>query len=192
MRGAAVRSLQERLVALGYFLSFVDGVFGESTEHAVVAFQKVNGLARDGVVGPRTRRALERPIRPLPGHVGARSHVEVDLTRQVVYLVEAGRITTIFDSSTGSGHLYEDGGEVHMARTPEGSFRVERIIDGWRESSLGLLWRPAYIYGGYALHGSTSVPPYPASHGCVRLTIAAMDRLFPRVAIGTRVYVYRT
>jgi N-acetylmuramoyl-L-alanine amidase len=44
---------------------------------------------------------------------------------------------------------------------------------------------------GYALHGSTSVPTYAASHGCVRVTVPAMNRVWPRLFIGERVYVYR-
>ena len=35
-------------------------------DHAVVAFQKVNRIGRDGVVGPVTRKALERPRAPRP------------------------------------------------------------------------------------------------------------------------------
>src|SRR5262245_22860493 len=53
-RGASVTYLQRRLAALHYDIGTVDGVFGSNTYHAVVAFQKVNGLSRDGVVGPTT------------------------------------------------------------------------------------------------------------------------------------------
>lgn len=42
------------------------------------------------------------------------------------------------------------------------------------------------------VHGSTSVPAYPASHGCVRVTVPVMDRLWGLLTIGTRVSVYRT
>ena len=65
-------------------------------------------------------------------------------------------------------------------------------VNGWRKSDLGLLWRPAYFTGGYAVHGSLSVPPFPASHGCVRLTMASMNRLYDRLPVGTPVLVYRT
>jgi lipoprotein-anchoring transpeptidase ErfK/SrfK len=51
--------------------------------------------------------------------------------------------------------------------------------------------RPNYFYRGYALHGSTSVPTSAASHGCVRLTIPAMNRVWSQLVIGERVYVYR-
>jgi lipoprotein-anchoring transpeptidase ErfK/SrfK len=44
---------------------------------------------------------------------------------------------------------------------------------------------------GYAIHGSTSVPSYPASHGCVRVTLPAMNRLWSSLRIGMPVHVYR-
>ena len=83
-------------------------------------------------------------------------------------------------------------GDVRLAVTPLGSFAIQRKIDGWRKSKLGLLWRPAYFTGGYALHGAYSVPPFPASHGCIRITITAMDRWYAKLPVGTPMLVYRS
>jgi lipoprotein-anchoring transpeptidase ErfK/SrfK len=47
------------------------------------------------------------------------------------------------------------------------------------------------VHNGVALHGSTSVPTYAASHGCVRLTVPAMNRIWSGLHVGERVYVYR-
>lgn len=52
-KNADVTALQTKLKALGY-LDTVDGAFGWSTFEAVKAFQKVNGLSNDGVVGEKT------------------------------------------------------------------------------------------------------------------------------------------
>ena len=52
--GDAVRKLQELLNAKGYTCGNVDGIFGSKTYAAVLAFQKANGLAADGIVGPLT------------------------------------------------------------------------------------------------------------------------------------------
>src|SRR5512135_70226 len=191
-RGSAVVTLQRRLAALRYDAGPVDGVFGYSTLHAVVAFQKVNRLARDGVVGPLTWAALARPYVPWPRHTSSVYSVEVDLARQVAYLVRYGAVQRILDASTGSGQLYRSGGAWHRAVTPVGEFRVYRRYNGWETGPLGSLWRPNYFTGGYAVHGSTSVPAYPASHGCVRVTVPAMDRLWGLLTIGTRVSLYRT
>jgi lipoprotein-anchoring transpeptidase ErfK/SrfK len=65
-------------------------------------------------------------------------------------------------------------------------------VDAWDKSPLGQLYRPRYFNGGVAVHGYPSVPAYPASHGCVRVSLAAMDMiwrddLLPR---RTPVWVY--
>lgn len=180
-RGAAVVSLQRRLTGLRYDVGAVDGIFGYSTLHGVYAFQKVQGIRVDGIVGPVTWSRLARPYRPRARHAHSAAAVEVNLTRRVVYLTRSGAVTRILDASPGKP----------ATPTPTGSFRINRRIDGWRQSSLGLLWRPNYFYRGYALHGSRSVPTYSASHGCVRVTIAAMNRVWSQLHVGERLYVYR-
>lgn len=56
--GETVRQIQEKLLDWGYYSGEVDGVFGSKTEEAVEYFQKKNGLAVDGKVGPETLAAL--------------------------------------------------------------------------------------------------------------------------------------
>ena len=58
MTGSEVRQMQERLIALGYLEGKADGVYGSSTANAVIAFQRTNGLAKDGVAGPKTLQAI--------------------------------------------------------------------------------------------------------------------------------------
>jgi len=190
--GAAVKALQKRLHELGYQVQEADGQFGPETHHSVVAFQKVNRLGRDGIVGPITRKALERPRAPKPRSAKAGFHVEADLTLQVVYMVRDGKVVEILDASSASGQSYTVDGDVRLAVTPLGSFTIQRKIDAWRKSKLGLLYRPAYFIGGYALHGAYSVPPFPASHGCIRITTTAMDRWYAKLPVGTPMLVYRS
>lgn len=178
-RGSPVRALQQRLVQLRYWLGPVDGIYGYQTTQAVLAFQKVNGLARDGIAGPKTLAALKSPIRPKPRST-ARLVVEVVKSKQVVLLVRSGKVDRIFNASTGTSRT----------PTPSGTYRVVRQINGWRDAPLGRLYRPKYFYRGYALHGSTSVPAYPASHGCVRVSLWAMDYLWSRVPVGSYVRSY--
>ena len=80
----------------------------------------------------------------------------------------------------------------HLAATPVGSFRVQREVDADVKAPLGTLHRPLYFYQGWAVHGAASVPAYPASHGCVRVSDADADWLFPLVPIGTAVVIYDT
>ena len=57
-KGNEVKEVQRRLKLWGYYKGSVDGVFGEATRSAVIAFQKKNGLTADGVVGKATYKAL--------------------------------------------------------------------------------------------------------------------------------------
>lgn len=179
--GAAVAMVQERLLELGYWLPTADGQFDASTHHAVVALQKAAGLARDGIVGPTTYQALDRGARPKPRSTTG-TVLEVDRAAQLVLLVADGELRWVLDTSTGR--------RDHT--TPAGRFRIQRQIDGYRYAPLGTLYRPKYFYGGIAFHGYPSVPPYPASHGCVRVTNAAMDWLWANdeAPIGRAVWVY--
>ena len=52
-------ALQKRLVQLGFWMSAADGSYGDTTQQAVLAFQKAAGLERDGVAGPQTMKALQ-------------------------------------------------------------------------------------------------------------------------------------
>lgn len=56
--GEDVRQLQALLRDLGLYTASVDGIFGEKTKAAVLAFQQSYGLLRDGIVGPGTKQAL--------------------------------------------------------------------------------------------------------------------------------------
>ena len=179
--GAEVAALQQRLADLGYWLGAVDGNYGGATAHAVTALQKVAGVAPDGIVGPATQVALDQGVRPIPlSTVGA--VVEIDLARQVLLVVRDGVLVEVFDTSTGR----------RAGATPAGNWQVEREIDGYRRAPLGTLYRPKYFRGGVAIHGFTSVPSHPASHGCVRLTYAAMDHVWEAnlAPVSTPVWVY--
>ena len=189
--GSAVVALQQRLAALHYFdVRTADGVFGPNTYHAVIAFQKVQGLARDGVVGPVTWAKLAKPYVPGPRYRLATASLEVNLARQVLYYVRNGAIQRIVDVSTGSGAWYYSQGRWARAITPTGRFHLYWRYNGWQAGPLGSMYRPNYFYAGYAVHGMTSVPAYPASHGCVRMTVPTMDRMWSSLWIGMPVAIY--
>jgi N-acetylmuramoyl-L-alanine amidase len=194
MSGADVKALQQKLISLKYYdLSTANGVFGKETHHAVVAFQKHHGLGRDGIVGPITRGKLAAPSTPRPRVTRSGVYYwEINLTKQVMYSFYGSKVSRIINISSGSGRLYTTpSGGTARAITPTGTFRIQRKINGWRQSDLGLLYRPAYFIGGYAIHGSTSVPSYPASHGCVRTNLWTQDRIYNALIIGRLIYIYK-
>ena len=189
--GPAVAALQGRLGRLGYWLGVADGNFGLTTQQAVYALQKAAGLTADGVYGPKTAAALDKGV--LPRARSASGHViEINLTLDLLMIVNDGKIAAVLNTSTGGGYTYTSDGVTAVARTPTGQFRIFRSVDGMDVSPLGELWRPRYFYGGYAIHGSDSVPPYPVSHGCVRLSYPAIDWIWAagQAPIGTGVSVY--
>ncbi|MCB7136810.1 L,D-transpeptidase family protein [Cellulosimicrobium marinum] len=191
--GDRVRVLQERLAELGYFIPPPDGAFGPGTQQAVWALQKAAGISRDGVVGPATQAALDEGVRPA-ARSGAGKVVEIDLNRQLLLAVEDGRVVTVVNASTGNGETFEAKGRTYRAGTPRGTFAVGRQVDANYESSLelGSMWRPKFFTGGIAVHGSPSIPPWPASHGCVRVANGAMNWIWDSWGAppGTTVLVY--
>lgn len=189
--GPQIRQLQRALAALGYWLGEPDGEFGYLTEQAVIALQKAARLATDGRVGPRTKDALVRAVRPAPRRAVG-TGIEIDLAHQLLLYVQDGILRYIFNTSTGSGTTYWLGGRSHVAVTPIGEFDVYREVNGADVSPLGVLWRPKYFVGGVAIHGYPDVPTYAASHGCVRLTNAAMNFVWAAgiAPLGTSVWVY--
>ncbi|MCE1179399.1 MAG: L,D-transpeptidase family protein [Micrococcales bacterium] len=192
MKSAAVRDLQIRLARLGYWLGAADSAYGHLTTQAVMAIQGAAGVARDGICGPVTWSKVVAGVRPT-----ARSRsgkvIEVDKYRQIIKFVVNGRLYITIHTSTGSNQRYYSGGAWHTAYTPTGHFRVFRQVNAWDKSPLGELYRPKYYYGGYAIHGSLSIPGYPASHGCCRVSTGAMNLFWGTsypIQIGTAVWVY--
>ena len=181
----------ERLLSnLGYWTGAVDGVLDVGSRHALIAFQKVEGRQRAGKFTKDELQALRAASRPLPRQTGD-AHIEIDLTRQVLFIVDAaGSVTHILPVCTGNEKQYVDHGETHRAHTPRGKFTVLRKIAGWRRSSLGLLYYPNYIHSGIAIHGSLSMAVYPASHGCIRIPMFAAKEFSEMTPVGTEVIVY--
>ncbi|MGO4340621.1 L,D-transpeptidase family protein [Phycicoccus sp. Soil748] len=188
--GPYVRSVQQRLSDLGYWNGTPDGQYGGLTAQAVMALQKAAGLGRDGVYGPSTRQALKAGVRPV-SRIGG-TGIEIDKARQLLLVVRGGAVTMVLNTSTGSGQPYTSGGVEYTATTPVGTYSVFRSVDHLDKGPLGDLWRPRYFNGGIAVHGAGSVPGYPASHGCARVTNAAMDMIWATntMPIGSRVVVY--
>lgn len=189
--GEQVKGLQNKLQSLGFWVGSTDGRYGLTTTQAVMAVQKAAGLERDGVMGSKTRQALERGV-----SVSAKSSsghwIEIDKSRQLVLIADGGDVQTILNTSTGSGDPYTSEGKTSVANTPSGKFKMFRQVDALDKAPLGELWRPKYFNGGIALHGAESVPAYPASHGCARVSNPAMDWIWStnKAPIGTNVWVY--
>lgn len=187
---AEIMEAEQRLSSLGYWTGPIDGSFDDNSKHALVAFQKIEGRKRRGKLTHDELEALRLAVRPEPRD-STYPHIEVDLARQVLMIVDAdGQAHHIIPVCTGNEKNYMDHGESHRAHTPRGKFTVLRKIAGWRRSSLGLLYYPNYIVNGIAIHGSLSIPAFPASHGCIRIPMFAAKEISEMTPVGTIVVVY--
>jgi N-acetylmuramoyl-L-alanine amidase len=187
---AQILEAETILANLGYWILKVDGVADASTRHAIIAFQKVEKRKRAGVLNEAELSAMRSASRPNPKFTGE-AHIEVDITRQVLFVVnENGVVTHILPVSTGNEEKYFQDGKWQTAHTVRGEFRIVRQIKGVRRAPLGNLYNPNYFYEGWAIHGSNSVPARPASHGCVRIPRFADKAFSEMIRVGMKVYVF--
>jgi lipoprotein-anchoring transpeptidase ErfK/SrfK len=171
-RGPSVLALEQRLDAIHYAVQ-VDGVFGDDDTEAVYAFQKIEGLPRTGLV---TRTFWQRLlVARTPAARYAGNHVEVDKTRQVLFVVRAGKVALVVATSAGA-----------TGNTPLGVWHVYRKVAGYD----WVLYYPSYFLRGFAIHGYPDVPPYPASHGCARIPMWVATTVYGLIPDGSTVYVY--
>ena len=187
--GPATQVVQLRLLGLGFWLKAADGSYDFTTRQAVMAFQKFAELPVTGSVDDETADAILHADRPLSRSEEKgldKDVVEVDLDRQLTFVVREGVTEAVLNVSTGTGKPYVERSPKNpnivirdVADTPKGRFRVEKLRpDGWWNGDLGSIYRPIYFRGGIAFHGSAVIPAYPASHGCVRVSVDAMDMLW--------------
>ena len=139
-RGIVTRTMileaQERLIELGYWIGETEGKWGEASRSGLIAFQKVEGRPRTGKLTAAELEALNAASRPSPLERGS-AHIEVDLKRQVLFVVDAGgAISRILPVSTGDGKMFTVDDYTQPAVTPTGRFHVYRKLPGWRKSPL--------------------------------------------------------
>jgi hypothetical protein len=186
-QGPLVWYLEYRLTALKYCPGPIDGVYDYRTQDAVMAFQKVEMLKRDGMVGDTFWQRFPAAKTPVPELTEEGTRVEVDITRQVLFMITDNRVWKIVHVSTGS---------VRNA-TLTGHFQIaaEMKRPRWVMGDLGIwIYYPSYFDVEHllAIHGSPKVPPWPASHGCVEVPMWMAIELFYQLPVGTQLYIYRS
>ena len=176
--GDAVKLLNGLLARQGYVN---DGGrnFNSATGRAVLAFRKVNGMARKSSA---TGSIFKTLVKGKGGfkleHPGAGHHVETDLSRQVMVLANGRRVDEIYHISSGAPATPTILGKFHFYRKEPGT------------NSHGMV-NSVYFIRGYATHGYDPVPTYPASHGCLRNPIPDSRHIYNWIDLGDPIYVYR-
>jgi hypothetical protein len=176
--GKDVELFNDLLNKQGYRNASNGSSYTSATKRAVLAFRKANNMER-------TTRASATIFKRLAGgrgefkprHPGAGAHVEVDISRQVMALIENGKAKYTYPVSTGAP----------ATPTIRGHYRFYRRQPGF--NSVGMYYS-VYFIRGYAIHGYHSVPNYPASHGCVRNPIPDSKFIYNWVRLGMSIYTY--
>ena len=175
--GPLVRLLQRGLDKLAYAVPRNDS-FDAATGRAVMAFRKVNGMPRRF---DADRAVIEKVLAGRgafkPRHPDAGRHVEADISRQVLALIDGGKVVDTYHTSTGAP----------ATPTIIGDFRVYMKDPG--TNAKGMV-KSSYFIRGYAIHGYIDVPAFNASHGCLRVPIPDAQRIYDWVRMGTRVITY--
>jgi L,D-transpeptidase catalytic domain/Putative peptidoglycan binding domain len=182
MCGGDVFGLQVRLARRSYLpKGYHPGCFDYRTQQAVIAFQGWVNFPRTGVADALTQRRLVLSVTPKPWSIAYR-HIEVHKNKQIMILVTRDRTVyrTIHVSTAAPGHV-----------TPSGRFHIyAKSRMSW--STLFHVWLPwaNYVVGGIAIHGFASVPPYPASHGCIRVPMPEAPMVYWWAPLGTPVSIW--
>lgn len=182
------REAERLLSELGYWTGRVDGVVDPATRFAVVAFQKWERRPITGKLTTDEFNAIRNASRPTPRD-GDYEHVEVDVDRQVLLLIDGKGGVRVLPVSTGTDKPFYYDGQESIAYTPRGRFVIYDKTLGRDELFPGVYY-PNYISGGIAIHGYENVPAQPASHGCIRIPMFAAREVSARLPLGTIVLVY--
>lgn len=183
------REAERLLSELGYWTGAIDGLFDPATRFALIAFQKWEGRPITGQLTLEESEAIRISASPRPRETGY-SHVEVDVDRQVLLMINSEGGVRVLPVSTGNGKPFIDEGKTSVAYTPRGRFLVYEKATGWEKGSLGSVYYPNAISGGVAIHGFRTVPIQPASHGCIRIPMFAAREVSKLMPVGTIVLVY--
>ena len=195
-RAMEIGAYEQRLVDLHLDPGAIDGKFDGKLTYAVQAIEKILGWQRDGVIDQPFVDALANfqfPQPLVPADQAEADRVEIDLDRQVLTVYKGYQVALITTTSTGSGKRFCGGDDgCQYAVTPPGRYVFQWHVNGWREGSLGRLYKPWYFNGGIAVHGYDSVPASPASHGCARIPMHIAEYFGDLVYKDMAVYVLGT
>jgi hypothetical protein len=175
--GDVVVGFKKAMRKMGYIAN--DGrCFGGKTARGVLAYRKVNDMARSMRAGAGlVKKAFSGKGGYEVRHPGAGEHLEAPLSKQVLVFAKGDKPFAIYPISSGKS----------STPTVTGHFEFIRTEPGYNSHGMYYSW---YFYGGYAVHGYNSVPDYPASHGCLRTFISDQPEIFNRIHYGEDIFIW--
>ncbi|NQV07718.1 murein L,D-transpeptidase [bacterium] len=193
--GPDVVVLQNALAERGLYRGPIDGIYDSEVSYGVVTLKKVMDVERTFSFGPSDWQLLSRFELPkLPDRPDEPDRVEVDIGRQVLYVILDGEVETIVAISSGGSYTYFSPNQQTLvsAGTPRGDFNLFHFATGWHcdPVTTWCIYNPWSFTPYYAIHGYGSVPAYPASHGCVRVTVTDADSLVGYLHVGIPLHIW--
>lgn len=175
------RGQLQRLAALGYLppRATRSNTSDYALSQAIMGFQGWNGLPRTGQADAATQKRLATAGRPQARRKGGGKWLEGYIDRQVVLLVNRGRVVRAIHFSSGAA-----------GNTPRGTYSIFRKeLMSWSIPFSSWMPYASYFTGGFAFHEYPDVPGYPASHGCVRIAAPFAPYLYEFASYGTPVHM---
>lgn len=195
-----VKRAQQIMAKFGIPGGPVDGYSGAQTVQGLCAFRRMTGQTptRGGLDHQIYLKLVEFDAKyssigqfPASSFQGKVTYVHVQMTCQTAFYVKDKTYQRVLRVSTGMrGH-----------DTPSGYYNLGSTLKGWWRSTLypescrkqttgefaylrnfGNMYNSRQVIGAIYLHGSTSVPTYPASHGCIRVSVTDADWMYHKVA----------
>jgi lipoprotein-anchoring transpeptidase ErfK/SrfK len=176
-KGPIAKLFNRSLQAQGFHTGTRGPRVTSGTHLAIKAFRKVNGMRWSEAYAPSIFRTLLQGQGAFKPRFSDGKHVEVDISKQVMALVEGDRPVHTFHVSTGTGGT----------PTVLGNYRFYLKQPGYNSKRM---YYSVYFIGGYATHGYSSVPNGRASHGCVRNPIQFSRFIYNWIDLGDPMHTY--
>jgi L,D-transpeptidase catalytic domain len=178
-KGPVTRLFEQSLVNEGYYLGpHPSSHVTLKTRLAIVAFRKVNNMARNTQYKPVIFEKLLQGRGAFRPRYHTGHHVEVDISRQVMALVDGDKVAAVFHVSTGKP----------STPTVRGTYHFYRKDAGYNSEGM---YYSVYFIRGYATHGYDPVPMHEAaSHGCVRNPIPFSVHIYNWIHLGDPIHIY--
>ena len=178
-KGAISHLYNQSLVDAGYYTGgHVSGKYNHGSQLATLAFRKVNNMARNYQYKPVIFEKLLQDKGAFRPRYHSGHHVEVDISRQVMALVDGDKVVATFHVSTGKP----------STPTVRGTYHFYRKDPGYNSEGM---YYSVYFIRGYATHGYNPVPMHEAaSHGCVRNPIRFSTYIYNWIHLGDAIHIY--
>ncbi len=176
-KGPIAKLFNRSLQAQGFHTGTNGPRVTSGTHLAIKAFRKVNGMSWSEAYKPSIFRTLLQGKGAFQPRFEDGRHVEVDISKQVMALVEGKTPVHTFHVSTGTGGT----------PTVLGNYHFYLKQPGYNSKSM---YYSVYFIGGYATHGYSSVPNGRASHGCVRNPIQFSRFIYNWIDLGDPMHTY--